>query len=93
MPNSGGYGLTPQPRDCGTLGSYVLCQIMWHGPEPLKLWLVRTGFVDAESEGAIAFWRWDFWNSKMRALIIQAERQQWERKRAEAISRWGEGAG
>jgi hypothetical protein len=92
-PTASGFDSVPRPRECGTFGQWMLCQILWHGPEPLKAWLMRTGFVDAEHEGADAFWRWDFWNSKMRAEWLRIERQQWERKRSEAIQRWGEGAG
>jgi hypothetical protein len=93
MPNAWGFSLTPQPRECGTFREWLLCQVMWHGPEVLKRKLAEIGFIDAENEGGIAFWRLDFWNSKMRAQFIAHERREWERKRAEAIARWGEGAG
>ncbi len=93
MPNAWGYSLTPQPRECGTFGQWLLCQVMWHGPEGLKRKLEEIGFIDAECEGGTAFWRLDFWNAKMRTAIIENDRREWERKRAEAIARWGEGAG
>lgn len=93
-PDGSGYQLTgPRPRECGTFSQWIQCQILWHGPNALKEWLFCVGFYDAEHEGGLAFWRWDFWNSKMRAQIIAQERREWERKRAEAVSRWGQGAG
>jgi hypothetical protein len=59
----------------------------------LRSWLMETGFLDAESEGSIAFWRWDYWNAHMAALIRADERRRWEGKRARTRAKWGEAAG
>jgi hypothetical protein len=66
---------------------------LWHQPRWVVMRLARIGFIDDTGEWSICFWRWDFWNSSLRARIEKQEHEEWLRKRAAAIARWGEGAG
>lgn len=85
-----------RPGDEGTLafetvGAWLVHQVLhahW-----LRERLVRIGFLDTEHEGGRLFWRWDYQNASEAAWIRDFEHKQWEKKRDQARTRWGEGAG
>lgn len=84
------------PRDQGTLafdtfGAWLLHQVLhshW-----MRERLIRIGFLDCETEYSLLFWRWDYWNAHQAAWIRDFEHKEWEKKRAGARARWGQGAG
>jgi len=61
------------PRECKSFGDWLLCQVFLHQPHAWRMWLMNVGFVDSLTEGGLAFWRWDFWNSHMRAELKRIE--------------------
>lgn len=54
--------------------------------------LVRIGFLDAESEGGVLFWRWDYKNARRAAWIREHERKVSDAKAEATRARWGETA-
>jgi hypothetical protein len=72
FPLYGSYQFVRGPMRFPTFGFYMLDLVIHWG---LMERLARIGVIDAEREGASAFWRWDFWNAKMARQFREMERQ------------------
>lgn len=85
-----------RPGDEGTLafdtvGAWLLHHVLSHSPR-MRERLIRIGFLDAESEGSLLFWRWDYQNARQAAWIRDFEQKEWERKGERTRAKWGEGS-
>lgn len=74
--SGGGYHAKRGPRECKSFGGWLMCKVVdrggWLGDEnSLITKLCRIGLVDANGEGGIMFWRWDFWNAWTRKVWRQ----------------------
>jgi hypothetical protein len=81
----GGYVSGFSQLTFNSFGEWLFDRVFGHGSERFRQWLVRKGWVDAETEGGIAFWRWDPWNAK---IAKELERERWEAKRKSALNGW-----
>jgi hypothetical protein len=53
-------------RDHATLGEWFICAITDYFGRPGTYFMVWLGIWDAAGDGEVIFWRWDFWNAKMK---------------------------
>ncbi len=51
--------------------TWMIHRLAHSAPEFLRFIVCRIGILDADYDGGLIFWRWDFWNGTMRALHLE----------------------
>lgn len=67
------YGFAPYSRDHARLRDFIICLVS-HNMEFCEFLWRTVGVLDADGDGDLLYWRWDFWNSNMKRMLREYRR-------------------